>query len=126
MTTAISKMDSKVLENAAIANAAQALQGSVSGLRVTNTSGAPGSSPTIVLRGGAGIESAGSPLVVVDGVVRSMDDVNPADIESIQVLKDAASTAIYGARANNGVILVQTKKGKEGVAQISYKILRVV
>ncbi len=121
MTTAISKMDSKVLENAAIANAAQALQGSVSGLRVTNTSGAPGSSPTIVLRGGAGIESAGSPLVVVDGVVRSMDDVNPADIESIQVLKDAASTAIYGARANNGVILVQTKKGKEGVAQISYK-----
>lgn len=121
MTTAISKMDSKVLENAAIANAAQALQGSVSGLRVTNTSGAPGSLPTIVLRGGAGIESAGSPLVVVDGVVRSMDDVNPADIESIQVLKDAASTAIYGARANNGVILVQTKKGKEGVAQISYK-----
>lgn len=97
------------------------MQGSVSGLRVTNTSGAPGSSPTIVLRGGAGIESAGSPLVVVDGVVRSMDDVNPADIESIQVLKDAASTAIYGARANNGVILVQTKKGKEGVAQISYK-----
>ena len=88
---------------------------------MTNTSGAPGSSPTIVLRGGAGIESAGSPLVVVDGVVRSMDDVNPADIESIQVLKDAASTAIYGARANNGVILVQTKKGKEGVAQISYK-----
>ena len=56
MTTAISKMDSKVLENAAIANAAQALQGSVSGLRVTNTSGAPGSSPTIVLRGGAGID----------------------------------------------------------------------
>ena len=70
---------------------------------------------------GADNPAAGSPLVVVDGVVRSMDDVNPADIESIQVLKDAASTAIYGARANNGVILVQTKKGKEGVAQISYK-----
>ena len=121
MTTAISKMDQKVLQNAALSNAAQALQGTVSGLRVTNTSGAPGSAPTIVLRGGAGIESAGSPLVVVDGVVRSMSDINPSDIESIQVLKDAASTAIYGARANNGVILVQTKKGKAGHTQVSYK-----
>ena len=121
MTTSISKMDNKVLENAAISNAASALQGSVSGLRVINTTGSPGESPTIVLRGGAGITSTGSPLVVVDGVVRSMDDINPADIESIQVLKDAASTAIYGARANNGVILVQTKKGKEGVTQVSYK-----
>lgn len=121
MTTAISKMDQKVLQNAALSNAAQTLQGTVSGLRVTNTSGAPGSAPTIVLRGGAGIESAGSPLVVVDGVVRSMSDINPSDIESIQVLKDAASTAIYGARANNGVILVQTKKGKAGHTQVSYK-----
>ena len=121
MTTAISKMDQKVLQNAALSNAAQALQGTVSGLRVTNTSGAPGSAPTIVLRGGAGIESAGSPLVVVDGVVRSMSDINPSDIESIQVLKDAASTAIYGARANNGVILVQTQKGKAGHTQVSYK-----
>ena len=109
------------MQNAALSNAAQALQGTVSGLRVTNTSGAPGSAPTIVLRGGAGIESAGSPLVVVDGVVRSMSDINPSDIESIQVLKDAASTAIYGARANNGVILVQTKKGKAGHTQVSYK-----
>mgnify|MGYP000795041568 FL=1 len=121
MTTAISKMDDKVLRNAAISNAAQALQGTVSGLRVTNTSGAPGSSPTIVLRGGASIEGAGSPLVVVDGVVRSLQDINPSDIESIQVLKDAASTAIYGARANNGVILVQTHKGKAGHTQVSYK-----
>lgn len=121
MTTAISKMDDKVLRNAAISNAAQALQGTVSGLRVTNTSGAPGSSPTIVLRGGASIEGAASPLVVVDGVVRSLQDINPSDIESIQVLKDAASTAIYGARANNGVILVQTRKGKAGHTQVSYK-----
>ena len=109
MTTSISKMDNKVLENAAMSNAAQALQGSVSGLRVVNTSGAPGSAPSILLRGGAGIKSASQPLVVVDGVVRSMDDINPSDIESIQVLKDAASTAIYGARAQSGVILVQTK-----------------
>ena len=121
LTTSVSKMDQKVLENAAMSNAAQALQGTVSGLRVTNTSGAPGSAPTIVLRGGAGITSTGSPLVVVDGVVRSLDDINPSDIESVQVLKDAASTAIYGARANNGVILVQTKKGKAGRTQVSYK-----
>ena len=121
MTTAISKMDSKVLNSAAISNAAQALQGSVSGLRVINTSGSPGSSPTIVLRGGAGIASSSQPLVVVDGVVRSLDDINPSDIESIQVLKDAASTAIYGARANSGVILVQTKKGREGKARVNYK-----
>ena len=58
---------------------------------------------------------------MVDGLVRSMDDINPSDIESIQVLKDAASTAIYGARANNGVILVTTKKGVEGRTQITYK-----
>ncbi len=121
MTTAISKMDDKVLSSAAMSNAAQALQGSVSGLRVTNTNGSPGSSPTIILRGGAGISSVSQPLVVVDGVIRSMDDINPADIESIQVLKDAASTAIYGARANSGVILVQTKKGKAGKARVSYK-----
>lgn len=79
---------------------------------MTNTSGKPGSSPNIVLRGGASInKNLEGPLVVVDGLVRSMDDINPSDIESIQVLKDAASTAIYGARANNGVILVTTKKG---------------
>ena len=121
MTTSISKVDNKALENVATSNAASALQGSVSGLRVTSNGGKPGEAPTIMLRGGAGIKSASQPLVVVDGIVRSMDDIDPADIESIQVLKDAASTAIYGARASSGVILVQTKKGKEGAVQISYK-----
>lgn len=121
MTTSISKVDNKALESVATSNAATALQGSVSGLRVTTTGGKPGDSPTIMLRGGAGIKSASQPLVVVDGIVRTMDDVDPADIESIQVLKDAASTAIYGARASSGVILVQTKKGKAGATQISYK-----
>lgn len=124
LTTAISKLDNKALENVAVSNAAQALQGGVSGLRVVNTSGKPGAAPDIVLRGGATI--TGDPannqaLVVVDGVVRSLSDVNPADIESMQVLKDAASTAIYGARANSGVILVTTKRGKEGKASVSYK-----
>lgn len=123
LTTAISKLDNAVLENAAMANAGQSLQGTVSGLRVINTTGKPGADPNIVLRGGATMTGKdNNALVVVDGIIRnSLADVNPADIESIQVLKDAASTAIYGARANGGVILVTTKRGKEGAASVSYK-----
>lgn len=122
MTTAISKMDNKVLETAAFSNAGQALQGTVTGLRVINTSGSPGATPNIVLRGGASISGSSNALVIVDGVVRnSMADVNAEDIESMQVLKDAASTAIYGARANGGVILIETKSGKKGKASVNYK-----
>ena len=114
LTTAISKMDDQVLKNAAMSNAGQALQGSVTGLRVINTTGQPGAEPDITLRGGATITGGNSKaLIVVDGIIReSMSDINPSDIESIQVLKDAASTAIYGARANGGVILVETKSWK--------------
>lgn len=122
MTTSISKLDKKVLQNAAIGNPATALQGTIPGLRVINTSGQPGSSPSILLRGGASINSPGAPLVVVDGIVRAFNDLNPSDIESVEVLKDAASTAIYGARANNGVILVTTKRGKNGFSEIEYKV----
>lgn len=122
VTTAISKVDDAALKNLAVANAGQALQGSVSGLRVTNISGKPGEAPNIVLRGGATMTGKDNEaLVVVDGIVRSLNDINPADIESMQVLKDAASTAIYGARANGGVILVTTKKGSEGKTSVSYK-----
>lgn len=122
ITTSVSKLDTKVLENVAIANAGAALQGTVSGLRVINTSGQPGSSPSILLRGGASINNPGAPLVVIDGIVRSLSDFNPADIETMQVLKDAASTAIYGSRANNGVILITTKKGKYGTSDVTYKL----
>ena len=127
LTTAVSKMDNQVLEKAAYSNVGQSLQGSVSGLRVINNSGQPGSSPNIVLRGGASItgtynEGNNDALIVVDGIVReSMAGINPSDIESIQVLKDAASTAIYGSRANGGVILIETKSGKEGKATVTYK-----
>lgn len=121
LTTAISKMDDKVLENAAFANVGSALQGSVTGLQVVNTSGTPGASPTITLRGGASITSTSSALVIVDGIVRDLSEVNSEDIESIEVLKDAASTAIYGARANGGVILITTKKGRAGRTSITYK-----
>ena len=121
LTTAISKMDDKVLDNAAFGNVGQALQGTVTGLAVVNSSGQPGSEPTITLRGGASIQSTTDALVIVDGVVRGFSDINPSDIESIEVLKDAAATAIYGARANGGVILVTTKSGKTGRTSVTYK-----
>lgn len=123
LTTAISKLDNRALENVALANAGQALQGTISGLRVVNTSGRPGEAPNIVLRGGATITNDpafNQALVVIDGIVRSLEDINPADIETVQVLKDAASTAIYGSRANGGVILVTTKRGKTGQAAVTY------
>ena len=122
LTTAISKMDDQVLKNAAMSNAGQALQGSVTGLRVINTTGQPGAEPDITLRGGATITGGNSKaLIVVDGIIReSMSDINPSDIESIQVLKDAASGAVYGARAANGVILVTTKTGKIGKTKVTY------
>ena len=121
VTSAISKLDMDVLENAPRANVGTALQGTVSGLQVVNATGQPGATPFILLRGGASINNPGSPLVVVDGVIRSFNDVPSEDIASIELLKDAASTAIYGARANNGVILITTRQGRAGTAQVSYK-----
>jgi len=121
ITSAIGKLDNEVLLNAPRSNVGTALQGSVAGLRVVNTTGTPGASPSILLRGGASINNPGSPLVVVDGIIRSYNDISPDDIASIELLKDAASTAIYGARANNGVILITTKQGKSGTTQVSYK-----
>ncbi|HET9279397.1 MAG TPA: SusC/RagA family TonB-linked outer membrane protein [Flavitalea sp.] len=121
VTSAISKLDRDVLENAPRANVGTALQGTVSGLQVINGTGQPGASPFILLRGGASINSPGAPLVVVDGVIRSFNDIPSQDIASIELLKDAASTAIYGARANNGVILITTKQGRAGTSQVTYK-----
>ncbi|HRN44117.1 MAG TPA: TonB-dependent receptor plug domain-containing protein, partial [Flavobacterium sp.] len=90
------------------------------GLRVQQASGRPGAVASIVLRGGTNYDGSGSPLVMVDGFLRdSFSEVNPDDIASIEVLKDASATAIYGARANNGVILITTKKGKAGVSNIT-------
>jgi TonB-linked SusC/RagA family outer membrane protein len=121
VTSAISKLDADVLASVPRANIGSALQGSVSGLQVVNSTGTPGAAPLIILRGGASINNPGSPLVVVDGIIRAYNDISSNDIESIELLKDAAATAIYGARANNGVILITTKQGKVGSAQISYK-----
>ena len=111
VTSAIAKLDNQVLATAPRSNIGTALQGTISGLQVVNVSGQPGATPNILLRGGASINSPGSPLVVVDGIIRAYNDIAPDDVASIEVLKDAAATAIYGARANNGVILITTKQG---------------
>ncbi|NDC79052.1 MAG: SusC/RagA family TonB-linked outer membrane protein, partial [Chitinophagia bacterium] len=121
VTSAIAKLDGQVLASTPRANVGTALQGTVSGLQVVNATGSPGATPLILLRGGASINSPGAPLVVVDGIIRAFNDVAAQDIESIELLKDAAATAIYGARANNGVILITTRQGKAGSAQVTYK-----
>lgn len=121
VTSSIAKLDKEVLANAPRSNVGSALQGTISGLQVINKTGQPGAGPVVFLRGGASINSPGSPLVIVDGVIRDYNDISSENIASMEVLKDASATAIYGARANNGVILITTKTGKAGAAQISYK-----
>ncbi|MFV0344736.1 MAG: SusC/RagA family TonB-linked outer membrane protein [Bacteroidales bacterium] len=121
MTTSISKLDKKVLESVPRANAATALQGTIAGLKVTQTTGQPGSTPSMVVRGGTDFDGSGSPLILIDGVPGSFYALNSDDIESMEVLKDAASTAIYGARAANGVILVTSKRGKAGKTNINVR-----
>lgn len=121
-TNSIAKVKSEALSVGIFSNPAQALSGAVSGLRVVQTSGNPGSTPKIVLRGGTNLDGTGSPLVIIDGQIRGgLNDINPDDIESMEVLKDAGATAIYGARASNGVILVTTKTGKAGTSEINFK-----
>lgn len=121
LTSSISRVDENVLKSVPRTNVGTALQGTAPGLRVQQNTGQPGSTPTIVFRGGTNFNGSGSPLIVVDGViVPSLYGLNTEDVESIDVLKDAASAAIYGARASNGVILVTTRKGKKGRSSVSY------
>lgn len=121
LTTSVSKLDTKILETSTRSNVATALQGTIAGLRVTNQTGQPGSTPTIILHGGTNFNGTGSPLILIDGVPGDFYALNADDVESIEVLKDAAATAIYGARSADGVILVTTKTGKVGKSSISYK-----
>ncbi|MDR1096698.1 MAG: TonB-dependent receptor [Tannerella sp.] len=124
ITSSISKLETKVLENVPYTHAGSALQGAVSGVRVQSTSGQPGEAPRIIIRGGTSINNpnGAAPLYIIDGVMRpQMVDISGDDIESIQVLKDAAATSIYGALGSNGVVIITTKSGKSGKTQISYK-----
>ena len=117
LTGAVSQISGKVLENRPMTRISQGLQGMVAGLNiVTNTSGgAPNASQSINIRGYTGLGATGGPLIVIDGIQGGdINAINPSDVESISVLKDAASTAIYGSSAPYGVILITTKKGKAG------------
>ena len=106
-----------------VANASEALTGKMAGVQVTTTEGSPDADVTIRVRGGGSITQSNEPLYIVDGFpVESISDIAPSDIEDITVLKDASSTAIYGSRGANGVILVTTKGGKEGKTNVSYNV----
>lgn len=121
ITGSVSSVNQQVMKSVPRTNAATLLQGTAAGVRVQQSTGQPGATPRVILRGGTNFDGTGSPLYVVDGViVPSLYGINPSDIESMDVLKDAASLAIYGARAGNGVVLVTTKKGKQGRTQVTY------
>lgn len=120
VTGAISQVKAEDMQNRTITSAAQALQGKTAGVQLISTSSAPGSSPTIRVRGYSSNVSS-DPLYVVDGVrTTDISGIDPNDIASMEVLKDAASAAIYGAEAGNGVIFITTKKGKAGQGKITY------
>lgn len=116
LTTSISKVSGDKIFDAPVTNVGDALKGKVSGLRVVTNNSITGNAPRFLIRGGSSVNMSNDPIVLVDGVTRGMTDINPNDIESIEVLKDAASAGIYGARASNGIVLITTKKGKAGKA----------
>ncbi|QLE02192.1 TonB-dependent receptor [Galbibacter sp. BG1] len=127
---AVSTVSSEALEGRPVADFQNALQGQVAGLQITNSSGAPGGATSVRIRGTGSITGGSAPLYVVDGniisagVGNTQNDpfatINPSDIESINVLKDASAAAIYGARAANGVIIITTKRGKSGKPRINF------
>ena len=120
LTGAVSSVNAEQLASRPVSSISSALAGEMPGVTAVQTTGAPGSqNATITVRGKNSINSA-SPLVIVDGVPGSMNVINPSEIESVTVLKDAASAAIYGVQAANGVILITTKKGKTGKTTVSY------
>jgi len=120
ITGAISRVTDETIKEVPILRVEQALQGRTAGVQVTNQSGQPGDEPTVRIRG-IGTTGNAKPLYIVDGMaVGGIDYLNPGDIESVDVLKDAASAAIYGARAANGVVLITTKSGKAGKANVAY------
>jgi TonB-linked SusC/RagA family outer membrane protein len=131
ISTSIASVSSDDLKDRPSTNFAQSIQGKMAGVRITNNNTAPGGGSNIVIRGVSSINASNSPLIVIDGfpikdgynkTENPLNSINPADIESIEVLKDASSSAIYGTQAANGVILVTTKKGKSGKPTISVNV----
>jgi len=121
LTSAVASMDSKAITDRPMARAEQALQGQLAGVSVNITNSEPGADPQIRVRGAASISAGSDPLYVIDGIpADSMSGINPNDIANIEVLKDAASAAIYGSRGSNGVVIVTTKQGKSGAPKVSF------
>ncbi|WP_052272825.1 TonB-dependent receptor [Flavihumibacter solisilvae] len=120
LTGSLSSVGSKAIEDRPVTNTVNALQGTMAGVTVTTTNGQPGRDNGTIRIRGIGTLSNSDPMVVVDGVIASINEVNPNDVENVTVLKDAASAAIYGSRAANGVILITTKRGKKGQLQVNY------
>ncbi len=122
LTGAVGSLDANVIATTSLPDAGGALQGRVAGVNIEKNVGRPGSGFTINVRGLTSINNSTSPLYVIDGIptTEGMTDLNPSDIESIDVLKDASATAIYGSRGANGVVVVTTKRGKAGRFSISF------
>lgn len=129
-TGSLTSITSKDFNKGAIVSADQLLTGKAPGVRITNNGGQPDSSPNIRIRGGSSLSANSSPLIVIDGipvdnttpagVSNPLSLINPNDIESFTILKDASATAIYGSRASNGVIIITTKKGTKGTPEFNY------
>ncbi|MCX2473413.1 TonB-dependent receptor [Pedobacter sp. MC2016-05] len=126
LTGAVSSIKSEDITISPVSNAVEAMQGRIAGLDIQRTSGSAGSTPTILLRGNRSIAqvagalpgASSDPLYVIDGIIGNINSLNPNDIETIDVLKDASSTAIYGVAGANGVIIITTKKAKAGKVQV--------
>ena len=123
LTGSVATVNSESLANRAISNVSQGLQGLVPGMTITNSGGQPGMDAGKILIRGVGSFNVSTPMVLIDGIEGDMNIVDTQDIESISVLKDAASAAIYGSKAANGVILITTKRGKQGAPKINYNAL---
>ncbi len=123
LTGSVSTVDTKLLNDRPVDNLANALQGSIPGLQIALSSGALDNTPSINVRGWGtiGSGSSGSPLILIDGMEGDINAINPQDVESVSVLKDAAAASIYGSRAPFGVILIKTKKGSAGNTKVSYQ-----
>lgn len=130
LTGSVATVGSKDFVKGALTSPEQLIQGKVAGVQITSNSGAPGSGSTIRIRGGASLNASNDPLIVIDGMpldnggisgqANALALINPNDIESFTILKDASATAIYGSRASNGVIMITTKKGAKGKPSINF------
>ncbi|NJO69676.1 MAG: TonB-dependent receptor plug domain-containing protein, partial [Bacteroidetes bacterium] len=125
MTGSVTSVSKDRLSRLPVNNVMQAIQGVAAGVNVTQGSSVPGDAPTTMVRGRGSINASNDPYIVVDGIPltktdASINDINPNDIESVEILKDASATAIYGTNGANGVILITTKRGTAGKPKISY------